>query len=167
MHKKYLQTLEYPKILAQLARYTTFSASKALALNLQPTPFWVEAQTLQTETTEARHLLSAQPDVSVAGAVDARPLLEQARRGIIITPQDFLSLARTLTIARDLRRKITRLETQYPHLADIAYRLEEIIGLVNRINQCFDDAGNVKDSASAELGRIRREIDVTHGRLQE
>ncbi len=167
MHKKYLRILEYDKILRELAGYTAFSASADLARALTPSPYFSEVQARQAETAEARHLLSVQPDISVDGATDVRPLLAHAERGVILTPTDLLAVIRTITIARDLRRKITRLEDRYPQLADIAYRLEESPGLVNRVNQCIDDNGAVKDSASAELARIRREIDVAHGRLQD
>lgn len=167
MHKKYLQILEYDKILRKLAGYTAFSASADLARTLTPSPYFSEVQAQQAETAEARHLLSVQPDISVGGATDVRPLLAHAERGVMLTPTDLLAVIRTIIAARDLRRKITRLEDRYPQLADIAYRLEESPGLVNRINQCIDDNGAVKDSASAELTRIRREIDVAHRRLQD
>ncbi len=167
MNQKYLQTLEYHKILQQLAGYTAFSASAELVHTLEPSPFFAEANALQTETTEARHLLSVQPETGVGGASDVRPQLMRAQRGIILAPTDLLALARTMTVARELRRKITRIENRYPVLADIAFRLEENIGMVNRINQCVDDGGTIKNTASAELARIRREIDIAHGRLQD
>ncbi len=167
MHKKYLHILEYDKILQKLAGYTAFSASADLARTLMPSPYFSEVQARQAETAEARHLLSVQPDISADSATDVRPLLAHAERGAILTPTDLLAVIRTITIARDLRRKITRLEDRYPQLADIAYRQEESPGLVNRVNQCIDDNGAVKDTASAELARIRREIDVAHGRLQD
>lgn len=167
MFKKYLQTLEFPKIVDRLAQYASFSAGKDLIKQLEPSSYYTVAIELQAETAEARRLMSARPDISIGAVRDVRPLIEQARRGIIITAQDLLVISRTLTAARELRRNITRLEENYPRLADIAYRLEENAGLINRINQCIDEAGNVKDSASPRLGQIRREITITHGRLQD
>ncbi|MFQ5576827.1 MAG: endonuclease MutS2, partial [Anaerolineae bacterium] len=167
MLEKYLRTLEYPKILTNLAHYALFSAGKELATALKPTSYFTEAAAQQAETAEARHLLSVKPDVGVGGARDARPLIEQARKAIILSPQDLLTISRTLTAARDLRRTITRLEERYPRLADIAYRLHESLGLVSQINQAIDDSGSVKDAASPALARIRRELTITHGRLQD
>lgn len=165
MNPKYLRILEYPKILENLAEYAVFSASKTLATSLQPTPHYTQAIELQAETTEARHLLSVMPNIGVGGARDLRPLVEQARRSIIILPPDLLIIRRTLVAARELRRKITKLEDRYPRLADIAYRLEENAGLVNQIGQSIDDDGRVRSSASPTLARIRGEIDLSHGRL--
>ncbi|RME42891.1 MAG: endonuclease MutS2, partial [Caldilineae bacterium] len=167
MHTKSLTTLEYPKILKRLAAHTTFSVAAELAEQLRPTPHYTEALERQAETAEARRLLAEQPDTGVGGARDVRPLLEQARRAIPIPPQGFLTLAHTLIAARNLRRKLTRLEDRYPRLADIAWRLEENSGLIHHIHQTVDDAGRILDTASSELARIRREAEIAHSRLQE
>ena len=55
MNEKSARTLEFPKILDQLAQHTSFSASRELALELQPTADIDAARQLQDETTEARN----------------------------------------------------------------------------------------------------------------
>ena len=167
MLEKYLNTLEYPKVLNLLAEHTRFSASRDLATNLQPTSDYDEALSLQVQTSEARYLLSVKPNVSIGSAKDARPLVDQAKRSIILSPDEFLDIRNTLAAARDLRRNITKLDDKVPHLADIAYRLAEDSGLISQINTCIDDFGEIKSSASPELARIRREIEITHSRLMD
>jgi len=164
---KHLTTLEFPKILERLARYTMFSAGKALALALQPSPFLAEVQARQTETSEACQLLSVKPNLGLGGAHDVRPLVRQARRGAILSPADLLRVRQTLIVARELQRTITRLAEVYPRLADIAGRLEPCSGLVNEIGGAIDERGEVKNNASPALARIRRELEVAHGRLME
>ena len=75
------QTLELPKVLAKLARYTSFSASTELAQALEPSTFAdVVAQRL-AETREARLLLTTRSDLGFGGVHDVRPLAENALRG--------------------------------------------------------------------------------------
>jgi DNA mismatch repair protein MutS2 len=167
MLEKYLHTLEYPKILQRLAKYAMFSASKDLAADLKPTPYYSEAQTLQAETSQARYLLSVKPGVGVGPARDVRSLLEQARRSIMLNPLELLDVRNTLIAARELRRQVTKLEDKVPLLADIAYRLEESPGVINQISACITDTGDIKNDASPELARIRREFEITHSRLME
>ncbi|MFQ5614040.1 MAG: endonuclease MutS2 [Anaerolineae bacterium] len=162
---RHLKTLEFPKILERLARHAMFSAGKDLARNLTPTPYLSEARTRQAETREARYLLDLKPDAGLGGARDVRPLVEQARRGFALPPQDLLNIRQTLVAARSLRRTVARLADQLPHLAETAQRLADIPGLVNEIGRCIDDYGEVQDGASPDLARIRREIRVTHDRL--
>ncbi len=167
MQPKHLNTLEFPKILERLAGYAAFSASKTLALNLQPSPYLTEAQAWQAETTEADRLLSVKVNISVGGSRDVRPHLIRARQSFVLTVQELLEIRQTLVAARQLQRTIVRLADSYPRLADIAQRIEECPGVVNAIGQTLDDNGTVKDNASPALSRIRKEIDVAHGRLME
>ncbi|MEM7033113.1 MAG: endonuclease MutS2 [Chloroflexota bacterium] len=167
MIQKYLNTLEYPKVLARLATYARFSASKALATSLQPSAFYREAQMHQDETSEARFLLSVKPDVGIGSARDVRPYLDRAARSIILAPNEFLDIRNTLVSARELERNVTKLEDKVPLLADIAYQLEETPGVISQINRVLTDAGDIKNNASPELARIRREMDITHSRLMD
>ncbi len=166
MNPKHLHTLELPKILERLARHADFSASNELALALTPSLYLPEARERQAETSEARRLLSVKPDVSIGGARDVRPLLQQAVRSAMLLPSDLLDVRQTLIAARDLKRTLVRLGDQFPRLADIAGRIQECPGLVAEIGRCINERnGEVLDSASPDLARIRRELEVTHQRL--
>jgi len=167
VQQKHLNTLEFPKILERLATYTSFSASKALALELHPSPYISQVQGWQTETTEADHLLSVHVNIGVGGSRDVRPYLDRAQRSMTLNAQELLEIRQTLIAARQLKRTITRLSDDYPRLADIAQRIEECDGVVNAIGQAIDDGGEIKNSASPALARIRRELEVAHSRLME
>ena len=165
LHQKHLTTLEFPKILKMLARHASFSASKALALELQPSPYLTEVQGWQAETTEADHLLSVKVNIGVGGVRDVRPYLIRASRNLVLTTQELLEIRQTLISARQLRRTITRLADAYPGLADIAQRIEDCPGVVNDISQAISDHGDIKDKATPTLARIRRELNLAHERL--
>ena len=75
MHEKSILTLEYPKILAKVAREAAFSASKELVMELQPTPESDEARRRLAYTTEASRLIDLHADAGVRGAHDIRPFL--------------------------------------------------------------------------------------------
>ena len=165
MNLKHLHTLEFPKVLDQLARYADFSASKELALALMPAFDLSEVRERQIETSEARHLLSVKPDLSIGGARDVRLLLRQASRSEVLLPTELLDIRQTLVAARDLKRYVIRLGDLCPRLADIAGRIQECPGLVHEIARCIDERGEVHDSASPELARIRNELAIVHQRL--
>ena len=167
MQQKHLHTLEFPKILERVATYAAFSASKELVYALHPSPYPAQVQDWQTETTEADHLLSVKVNIGVGGARDVRPHVERCKRRLILTPQEFMQVRQTLIAARELKRTITRLADAYPRLADIAQRIEECTGLVNTIGQAIDENGEIKDSASSALARIRRDMEIAHSRLME
>jgi len=160
-------TLEYPEILKRLARYADFSGGQALALELEPVFDIREATELLSLTTEARALLKAHSDFALAGVMDIRFLAERARRGVTLQPSEFLEIRSTLLGAERIRRTLTRLETQFPRLADIAWRMESLPSLSDSIAKVLDDSGEVRDHASVELAKIRRELRSAQDRVQD
>jgi len=132
---------------------------------LTPALHLSEVRERLAETSEARRLLSLRPDTSVGGARDVRPLLEQATRSAALLPEELLDVRQTLIAARNLKRTLTRLSNQIPHLADIAGRIEECPNLVHEIGRCISDRAEVLDSASPELARIRRDLEIAHQRI--
>ena len=195
MDTKTLNVLEYPKILACLANFCDFSASKELAQAIQPTTHLDEARQLLAETTEARFLLSTR-DLTVGGSHDIRPSADLAARGGVLEPHALLDIKSTLIACRELKKSLLgkaeskesatskkalprkeRLRKQaqedaepkeerpFPHLAEIAIGLPDTYGLVDAISRVLSERGDVLDSASQKLGSIRREKKVSHDRL--
>jgi DNA mismatch repair protein MutS2 len=164
MDAKTLSVLEYPKILARLATYCDFSASKELALALEPTNSYDLALSRLAETSEARRLLAVQ-EVGVGGARDIRPAVDLAARGGVLEPQQLLEIKATLISCRELKKTLEKKASDYPHLAEIALGLPQTYGLVEAISRVLSERGEVLDSASEKLARLRREIKTTHDRL--
>jgi len=165
MDPKYLETLELNKILERLAEHTSFSAGRELALALRPSTDSEQVGQWQRETAEAKFLVSVQSNLSLGGARDVRPLLKNAEIGAMLDPSALLDVQSTLISAKALRRGIASKTDQYPTLSAIAQRLEECPKLVAEIARCINDNGEVLDSASPMLARIRRELAVARDRL--
>ncbi len=164
MDPKTLRTLEYPKILDKLAAYTAFAPSADLARRLRPTPDLGEARRRLALTEEARTLL-ASSDLTIGGARDLRPILDKARHSAILEPQELLDIKSTLIAARTLARTLERLAASYPLLADLAAQIPPPWGLIDAITRTLSERGEVLDSASPQLGRIRRNLQTVHDRL--
>ncbi len=166
MDSKHLTTLEFPKVLDRLARLSDFSAGEERARALRPATEPQEIRRRLDITTEARALLDERPGLSLDGVHDIRPLAQAARRGSLLLPPDLLDVRDTLAGARTLRRTLGRLKEQYPLLADIAGRLRPCADLIAEIERCLDEQGEVRDDASPELARLRREERAAHERLR-
>ncbi len=164
MDSKTLHVLEYPKVLDRLAAQCGFSASKELALGLQPSTSLLEIRQRQQEVTEARMLLVTS-DATIGGAHDIRPKVELARRGGVLEPVDILDIKSTLISARELKKLLEKRAADFPRLADIATALPTPSGLVDAISRTISDRGDVLDGASPKLASLRGEIRVAHDRL--
>ncbi|NTU79351.1 MAG: endonuclease MutS2, partial [Chloroflexales bacterium] len=163
-----IETLEFPKIREQLARYVAFSASRELALDLQPSTVTAEVCRAQALTGQARRLLDDFPETSIGGARDVRRPARHAARGGVLDGPTFLEVAGTVAAARALRARLLKLDAErYPLLLELAGFLPILPPLEDEILRAIGDDGQILDSASAELGRLRREIRIAFGRLQE
>jgi DNA mismatch repair protein MutS2 len=167
VNPKHLSTLEFPKVLAHLATYTSFSAGEDKALSLTPATDLQEIRRRLEITSEARKLLEVRPETTLGGAHDIRPMTKTAERGAVLSPSELLDARDTLIAARSLHRTLSRMEDQFPHLAHLASRIQRCPEVIAEINRCLDESGNVRDDASPELSRIRRETRIAHDRIQD
>jgi len=167
MDEKSLRTLEFHKVKAILARYTSFSAGEDLVHKLAPTNDLDEARRWQAETREAIELFETHTSITIGGARDVRQAAENAERGFILRAEDFQAIQATIIAARDLQRQLLKVEDEVPHLADIAALIEECPGIVSAINRTIDERGEVLDSASTKLAKVRQEQQVVYDRIQD
>jgi len=163
--KKSITTLGLPKVLDRVADLAAFSASKDLARALTPGTAYEEVQLRQTQTTEARYLLSVDADISIGGAHDMRSAAVSAARGSVLEPAQLLDVKSTLISARVMKRSLEKSHAVAPALADIASQMQLAPGLVDAISKTLDPRGEVLDSASPKLSSIRRDLNVVHERL--
>ncbi|MDE3097172.1 MAG: endonuclease MutS2 [Chloroflexota bacterium] len=162
-----LRTLEFDKVRARLARHTSFSAGRDLALALEPSADFALVVKRQRETAEARRLLRMKPRSGLAGAHDVRPLASKAGRAGILDPADLLQVAETLACARDLKTAIVRLDEPLPLLADAVSVMDPVPRLIDDISRCINQRAEVTDQASPALGSLRREVRALHDRLYQ
>jgi DNA mismatch repair protein MutS2 len=165
MDPSYWNKLELPAVLGRLAEYTSFSAGKALALSLAPAIELGQVRRRQRETSEARQLLSTRPDLTLGGAHDLIPLVENALRGARLLPADLLDVGDTLRRANVLRRALLKHGEEFPLIVGYVGQLETCPDLVTEIERCIGEHAEVLDRASPELARIRSELTVAHDRL--
>jgi DNA mismatch repair protein MutS2 len=162
-----LHVLEFDKIRERLAAFASFSLGAERCRNLTPTDDIRFARQWQAETSEGRRLIEQKSDVHLGGVHDLRPQLEQALRGSPLLPVDLNHIRYTLQRARTLQRSLSRLSEQFPHLADVAARISVPQEIAEEIGRCVDERGEVLDSASEKLARVRRELREAHDRLME
>ncbi len=166
MNQHTLRILEFDKILDRLGRFCSFEISREMARVWHPTTDLGEARLWQQETEEARSLLGQQPELHLGGVHDLRELLEQAQRGATLAPPDLLAVSSTILRSRRLRQILVRNAKQFPALAEWGERIQDLEHVAAEIGRAISERGEVMDSASPRLARLRAEIRVLQDRLQ-
>ena len=96
MDQKTFQKLEFDKVRAKLARFSSFSAGETLARQLSPTSDLFEARQWQTETAEAIQLLEEHSNITIGGARDVRRAVDNAEHGFVLPAEDLQAIAATI-----------------------------------------------------------------------
>lgn len=155
--EKSLKTLEYNKILAQLAGYAHSQISKDKALSLRPFEHINDAKHALDETKEAdrllfEYLISPSFDVD-----DVSEILVKAKKGSVLSIGEILKIGRTLGTSRRLKKTVLS-ALDAPILQEYAYGLYENLAIENKILQDFLSDTEISDNASPELRTIRIRI---------
>ncbi len=168
MHEKSILTLEYPKILAKVAKEAAFSASKELVMELEPTPDLEEARRRLAYTTEASRLIDLQADAGVRGARDIRALLARAARDGVLIPSDLLEVLATTQSALFVARLLEKLDPEtFPLLHKLGVAIPQRPQIARRIEETVSEEGEVLDTASPKLQKLRFDIRGASQRLHE
>jgi DNA mismatch repair protein MutS2 len=169
-HEEVLRKLEFPEVLARLAKRCRFSVAAERALELGPSGDVQQVRYLLGVTTEAVGLITTFPDTTIGGARDIRQLVERADKGGRLMPAELLLVLDMVSAARNLRRSFFRIpdvDDRFPSLADFVIHVADLPDIETDINRSIGQRGDVLDTASEALGRIRRDIRVAHSRLME
>jgi DNA mismatch repair protein MutS2 len=110
-------------------------------------------------------LLEVNDDFSIGGARDIRVQVDLARRAGVLDPSDLLDVKNTLIAARNIARTLERQPEPLNNLKGLVPALLPPSGLIDLITHAISERGEVLDSASDKLGRIRSELKIAHDRL--
>ena len=129
------------------------------------------------QTTEFVRIIQEENGFPDQYFFDVRMSLKRIRvEGLYLDEQEVFDLRRSLETIRDIVRFLQQTDkkednvqenekTPYPALRELAGDIIVFPQIISRINALLDKFGKIKDNASAELLRIRRELNATAGNI--
>lgn len=162
-----LRTLEYAKIIARLANYTSTHRGRELAEALQPSAELLTIQANLSLTEDAVRVLRHAPSVPFGGIRDLRQILARARIGGGLSGEELLSVGSTLRAVRLIKSFFADQSEYVGGLANWVAGLTVLRSAEFSIERSIDDNGTVKDDASDKLNQLRREIRLIQGRIKD
>jgi DNA mismatch repair protein MutS2 len=168
MSRAVLELLEFDRVLEMLAERCQYSVARERTRTLGPVSDVDQVRYLISVTREATDLLTDHVDFSVRGVRDVRETLDSAAKGALLSPHNLREILDTLQASRNLKRDFTRINQRdepFVHLAEFVEQITEFVELEEDLSRTVGSQGEILDTASAELGRIRSQIKVSHRRL--
>jgi DNA mismatch repair protein MutS2 len=162
-----LELLEFNKVRELLAGHAASSLGKELCRQAEPStdPDAIRAElALVTEMVEALSMGQAPP---FGGLHDVRLLARRAAIGSMLTAEQLLQVADTLTCTGNMYRYRMRLSERCQRVIELLTPVEDLGLVAKTITGCIDGRGHVLDMASPELARVRQQLADVDERVQQ
>ncbi|MBP2663846.1 MAG: mutS2 1 [Firmicutes bacterium] len=167
MEAAVLSTLEYNKIRDMLAERAGSIMARELAQELVPVKDAVQVQERLAETAEAREIMNNVPTIPLGGIRDVRATIKRAELGAILEPHELLAIGSTLYAARRIKGFFADLPVETPLLSLQANQISVLRNIETIIEATVTEQGLIRDDASSELLKLRREVKQAQSRVKE
>ena len=167
MNQKALKTLEYDKIIVQLAEYASCESGKELCRRLVPSIDYDEIVTAQRETTDAVTRVRQKGGISFGGVKDIRASLKRLEVGSSLGIVELLSVSSLLTTAARAKSYGRHEDSELPEdsLEQFFSVLEPLTPVNTEIRRCILSEEEVSDDASPGLHHVRRSMKNIHDKI--
>lgn len=171
MNKKVLNTLEYDKIVEQLAKLAGSDGGKKLCRSLTPMTDRDEILEAQCETSDALTHIMTQGLISFQGVTPIKESLKRLELGAPLSMRELLDISSLLACAGQIkhyfRKSLNENEETGDCLNERYQLLEPLAPLMQEIRRCIIAEDEMADDASAGLNQVRRKLKSTGDRIHE
>ena len=174
MNEHAIKVLEYDKLRDIVAGYAASEPGRAKVLGILPAAGLTVVSDRLGETRECMRILGSGDHPPLDGILDIRQEVGKlAVPGMMLLPVEIMNIAVTLGASRRLKAYCQRFEVSNgpgmaaPLLSARAAHITPLKQSEDAIHQAIDTAGDVKDSASPELRRVRKLIARTRDEIME
>ena len=162
MNTKYLNTLEYNKIIEILKNYCKTYIGKKYLLELLPVFDYNLVCNLLNETTEAVSLINRKSDIPLSEIPDISLWIKHLKSNLTLSIKSIYEIANFLKISRQLKDYFYFDKdfdlSSFPILSEYFSGIYINKGLEEKILSIILDENNISDNASSKLLKIRKQI---------
>lgn len=169
MNEKAFRTLEYEKIREKLAAFAVSPMGKERARELCPSPVMSDIVLWQQETTEATNMVLRKGTPSFGGLREIRPQIKRAGMAGVLSIAELMAVGEFLYVCRKIKNygNHENKAEVYPRMDEYFDLLIPVPSLENEISRCILSETEIADTASSELGKVRREIKISNEKVRD
>lgn len=156
------QKIGFDKIRQLVATKCLSTLGEEKVTEMSFSPQYADIADLLAQTEEFVRIIQEEDEFPTGYYIDVRDALKNIRiEGTWIEENALFDLRRSLQTIREIVGFLNREDeekTPYPHLQALAGEITVFPQLISKIDNILDKYGRIKDNASSELNRIRKEI---------
>ncbi|HSB10730.1 MAG TPA: endonuclease MutS2 [Blastocatellia bacterium] len=168
MDDRALRSLEFEALLGLLARHVQSPLGRNRVNALRPSTDHVYINRELDRTTECAAYLTTGGSFGLGELIDPEDSFTELQvEGTTLEPKQILELQRLTAVGMDVRAQFSdpEIKTRYSNLSAIASKIPDLRRLLASIRGKILPTGEIDDSASPVLRRIRREINERRTRI--
>jgi DNA mismatch repair protein MutS2 len=169
--RRYLEFLDWPEVCAELALRAQSSRGVTACQTLPLFDSVADARERMAEVSEAVLILRLGENLPALNFPEIEMHLRSVGQGMALGPEELRLVADFCEVVANARRFFGRIQPegalQTPRLSRMAAKLGYHEDLVRLARETFDSSGELRDSASPELGRLRYERDQITARARD
>lgn len=173
MEQKSLDNLEFAKILSLISAFAGSRAAKENILALQPSTDINQIKSWLCEIDEYLEYSQTGLKIHPGGLRDIREILEILRSGsTVLGSEDFLKVKANIETAASVKKSFeahanSTTIKKNSRIGERVKNMPALGSLFQRIDDCLDDRGQVRNDASPALASIRREYTQMVGNTEK
>jgi DNA mismatch repair protein MutS2 len=172
MEQRTLGNLEFSKILSIISSFAGSRAGKDKIMNLEVSK---DANFIQERLAETEEYISCTDlgfRLNPSGLRDLREIISLLEAGsTVLGGEDFLTVRANLALASELKKELNSQDKEifkkYRRIFEPVSSIVVLSNLAERINECFDEVGQIKTNASPTLASIRRDYTQSVAKLEK
>ncbi|EGO2587740.1 endonuclease MutS2 [Enterococcus faecalis] len=157
MNHETIQKLQFTTILKEVQTRAIGEYSKERLAKMVPATRLETVQSRLTETTEARLIIDSGQHVPFMGLSQITRLLQQVKKGLILTPNELIEVADFLRSSQRIQKFFEKNQYQTPRLFSYSQHLADFRAIEEQIYTKIHNQ-KVATDASRQLRKIRRQI---------
>ncbi|TKD70361.1 endonuclease MutS2 [Pseudalkalibacillus hwajinpoensis] len=170
MQKRVLRLLEYDKVKERLSKHVSSSLGKQKVEQLVPLFSLTDVKHQLDGTEEGRKVIRLRGQAPLGGIRDIRQSVKRAEIGGMLNPSELLDISSTIYGGRRFKTFLENMiedGVELPLLGDLVSQIMHETELEQEINACIDQDGDLLDSASDDLRRLRTQLRSFESRVRE
>ena len=171
MNKRTLRILEFSKILSMLSEYAASPMAKRRIERLTPYTDIEKIRSLQEETRDACLRISKNGNLSFAGLTDIGASLKLLSINSPLSAGELLSIAYMLETAKNVKAYGEMKQDEEDVINDSLVQyfgfIEAFPEISSEIRRCIISADEIADDASRKLKDIRKNIEISYGKIRQ
>ena len=154
---KHLKTLEFDKVLGELAKFTDFELTKNKIFNLRPTSEINKLRKQFSMSDEMKNVLRLNLSLPLNKLYDLSQALNDLKYKRTLSVENLIHLACELKTSRLVKSFFAKYQKDFESLFCFSSNLFSDRELEDELFNTFDDKMNVVDEASLDLKNLRNQ----------